>query len=78
VATKSSNVLYFYVNGVLYSTASNLNTTFSGNASVYIAQGHSGVNSLNGYIGESRIYNISLSAAQVLQNYNATKGRFGL
>jgi hypothetical protein len=25
-----------------------------------------------------RIYNIALSAAQVLQNYNATKGRFGL
>ena len=78
VATKSSNVLYFYVNGVLYSTASDLNTTFNGNSSVYIAQAHGGVNSLYGYVGESRVYNISLSAAQVLQNYNATKGRFGL
>jgi hypothetical protein len=26
----------------------------------------------------NRVYNIALSAAQVLQNYNATKGRFGL
>jgi hypothetical protein len=78
VATKSSNVLYFYVNGVLYSTASDLNTTFNGNSSVYIAQAHGGVNSLYGYVGESRVYNIALSAAQVLQNYNATKGRFGL
>lgn len=78
VATKSSNVLSFYVNGVLYYSMSDLNTTFTGNSSVYIAQAHGGVNSLNGYIGESRIYNIALSAAQVLQNYNATKGRFGL
>ena len=78
VATKSSNVLYLYVNGVLYSTASNLNTTFTGNSYVLIANGHAGVGTLNGYVGESRVYNISLSAAQVLQNYNATKGRFGL
>jgi len=78
VATKSSNVLYFYVNGVLYSTASNLNTTFTGNSYVLIANAHAGVGTLNGYVGESRVYNTSLSAAQVLQNYNATKGRFGL
>jgi hypothetical protein len=31
-----------------------------------------------GSIGLVQIYNIALSAAQVLQNYNATKGRFGL
>ena len=78
VATKSSNVLYLYVNGVLYSTASNLNTTFTGNSSLYVGQAHSGVASMYGYMGEARAYNISLSAAQVLQNYNATKGRFGL
>lgn len=78
VATKSSNVLYLYVNGSLYSTASDLNTTFTGNSSVYIAQAHGGVASLYGYVGESRVYNISLSAAQVLQNFNATRGRYGL
>lgn len=31
-----------------------------------------------GWIGAARIYNIGLTSAQVLQNYNATKGRFGL
>ena len=31
-----------------------------------------------GRIGSVRIYSRALSAAQVLQNYNATKGRFGL
>jgi hypothetical protein len=29
-----------------------------------------------GYQGDLRIYNRALSAAEVLQNYNATKGRF--
>lgn len=78
IATKSGSTLSFYVNGVLYGSMTNLTTTFTGNSSIYIAQAHSGVNSLNGYMGEARIYNISLSAAQVLQNYNATKDRFGL
>jgi hypothetical protein len=33
---------------------------------------------LNGRISLTQIYNRALSAAEVLQNYNATKGRFGL
>ena len=78
IATKSSNVLYLYVNGELYSTASDLNTTFTGNSSVYIGQAHGDVAAMYGYMGQARVYNISLSAAQVLQNYNATKARFGL
>lgn len=34
--------------------------------------------SLKGYISVARIYNKALSATEVLQNYNATKTRFGL
>lgn len=78
VATKSSNVLYLYINGVLYNNISNLNTTFTGNSSLYVGQAHNGVASMYGYMGEARAYNIALSAAEVLQNYNATKGRYGL
>ncbi len=78
IATKSGSSLTLYVNGSIVYTINDLNTTFTGNSSVYIAQAHSDVASLYGYVGESRVYNISLSAAQVLQNYNATKGRFGL
>jgi hypothetical protein len=78
IATKSGSSLTLYVNGSIVYTINDLNTTFTGNSSVYIAQAHGGVASLYGYVGESRVYNISLSAAQVLQNYNATKGRFGL
>ena len=35
-------------------------------------------NFLNGNIASFQIYNRALSAQEVLQNYNATKGRFGL
>ena len=31
-----------------------------------------------GYIASTQIYNRALSAAEVKQNYNALKGRFGL
>ena len=34
--------------------------------------------SLDGSVAISRVYNRALSASEVLQNYNATKGRFGL
>jgi hypothetical protein len=33
---------------------------------------------LNGNIATTQIYNRALTASEVLQNYNATKGRFGL
>lgn len=35
-------------------------------------------NTINGNIGLVQIYNRALSAQEVLQNYNSTKGRFGL
>jgi hypothetical protein len=34
--------------------------------------------SFSGNISSVRIYNVALSDSQVLQNYNALKGRFGL
>jgi hypothetical protein len=47
----------------------------------YAVFGRHGLNSIysfSGKIGVSHIYNRPLSAAEVLQNYNATKGRYGL
>ena len=32
----------------------------------------------NGNLAIARVYNRALTAAEVLQNYNAQKGRFGL
>jgi hypothetical protein len=36
------------------------------------------INTINGRIANTQIYNRALSSDEVLQNYNATKGRFGL
>ena len=51
----------------------------TGNNSVSIGRGgaFNGLY-LNGNIAQTLIYNRALTAAEVLQNYNATKGRFGL
>ena len=69
-----------YLNGVLESTVGN--TTFtSGNVNVTIAAGlvtGSPSNLLGANVAITRIYNIQLTDNQVLQNYNATKTRFGL
>jgi len=69
-----------YLNGVLESTVGN--TTFtSGNINVTIATGlvtGSPSNLLGANVAITRIYNRQLTDNQVLQNYNATKIRFGL
>jgi hypothetical protein len=82
--TWNGSFLNLYQNGVSVSSpvsqtinAQALNTNvdvggamFKGNAGI---QGY-----FAGYIPTSQLYNRALSASEVLQNYNATKGRFGL
>lgn len=68
-----------YVNGVL----SNFDPTYSyvghsGDGSVNLACFGPGGNLLNGKIAEVYCYNRNLSAVEVLQNFNATKTRYGL
>jgi hypothetical protein len=69
-----------YVNGVL--TNSGISTrAFSANSTnMQIGRTSEGFgdNYLRGKIPSIQIYNRALSADEVLQNYNATKGRFGL
>jgi hypothetical protein len=69
-----------YVNGVL--TNSGISTrVFSANSTnMQIGRTSEGFgdNYLRGKIPSIQIYNRALSADEVLQNYNATKGRFGL
>ena len=80
VWTKSANVWTIYVNGSLdvSSTLGNGTTSFSNNImwiGAYLGNGdqyYSG-----GNISNVQIYNRVLTAAEVLQNYNATKSRFG-
>jgi hypothetical protein len=78
-----------YINGVQTSTSTqllylngNLVTSTSGTSNLgtgYVI-GRRELSSvyLNCQIGLAQIYNRALTASEVLQNYNATKGRFGL
>ena len=79
----SSGEVKIYLDGVLKKTETIATT---GNVSLYggkitLGQDYHGSSnnySLNGNIFLSRVYNKVLTASEVLQNYNATKSRFGL
>ena len=77
VCTYNGSSKIAYVNGVQVASVAASGTLPTGQINQYIGR-HSSGYFFNGRIAESRVYNIALSAAQVLQNYNATKGRFGL
>ena len=89
VHTYNGTTQYLYINGVLvttYNRAASGNVTYdTSNTLLAIGADFNGTGYntgptlfANGKMPIVKIYNIALSAAQVLQNYNATKGRFGL
>jgi len=79
VVTHTSGGLYtMYVNGLAVDSATFTNSSIRSSSNpLYIGAGWN-PDYFYGNIGETRIYNVALSATQVLQNYNATKGRYGL
>jgi hypothetical protein len=77
VSTASNNT-YIYINSVLRGTGT-LSTNFSSTNSVGIGYTPVAGEYTVGNISSVRIYkNKYLSESEVFQNYNATKGRFGL
>jgi len=73
--TFSSGTAKIYINGELEASTSGLTST--SNTSALRLGSHAGANYfLNGDLAKVNIYNIALTDAQVLQNYNATKERF--
>jgi hypothetical protein len=77
--TLSGTTETVYKNGSLIGSRS-LNTTpsYSNTGDLDIARRNTNTLYLNGRVSNCKIYNRTLSAAEVLQNYNATKSRFGL
>jgi hypothetical protein len=65
-----------YLNGVEDGTSANT-TTFTGNQEIVIGAYSSG-NNFTGRISNVQVYNRALSSQEILQNYNATKKRYGL
>lgn len=71
--------IYLYINGVL----NDVDITYSagghgGDGSVNLACFSPGGNLLNGKIAEVYCYGRAITAAEVLQNFNATKAKYGL
>jgi hypothetical protein len=81
IVGNGTNVIY-YKNGTLFQTGPSLGTLSTGDSTRTLSVGR--VNNLtlsllwSGNISQISIYNRTLSAQEVLQNYNATKSRYNL
>ena len=76
--TKNGANTVMYVNGREIGTSTVSNPKTAGNAAVQIYESYApGAPSLSN-LNNLAIYNRVITGAEVLQNYNATKGRFGL
>ena len=74
----SNPQIYLYVNGVQDAVDINYGPAHSGDGSTNLACFGPGGNLLNGLIAEVYCYGRALTAGEVLQNFNATRSRYGL
>jgi hypothetical protein len=72
-----SRTVKWYINGILNRTvAASYTAATASSSNIRIGLGYTAY--FQGNIQTVRIYNIALTAQEVLQNFNATKNRFGL
>jgi hypothetical protein len=78
--TYGAGVKYVYINGVAVTTMTGLTGTISTNTTGLFlgAYGPGSSFQMDGKIAVSRVYNKALTQAEVTQNFNAQKSRFGL
>lgn len=78
--TSTSNTTKLYINSTEYITATHGTDSYTESNPLYLGYIGSGVGSLyfNGKIGACYFYTRGLSAAEVTQNFDATKTRFSL
>lgn len=67
----------FYINGVLINGPTAKSNSLVQNVA-YIGDQVTGAEKWTGYIGQVLVYNRALSANEILNIYNSTKGRYGL
>jgi len=75
--TTNLNGAKMYLNGSLFAQGTATNTNFATGKDIFVGGNRSGF-FLDGRISAIKMYNKTLSAAEALQNYNATKDRYGL
>ena len=81
VWNKTNNVLYTYSNGVLKQTKTiTISGILNSSTNLFLGSYNGGeyAQYFNGQIGVVRLYNKPLTAAEVLNNFNTTKGTYGL
>ena len=81
VLDPSNNKFYTYVNGKLKAlfNSSSCDGIKSSSSNFDLGSGTvSGNSTLNGNIAQFSVYSKALSETEVVQNYNALKGRFGI
>jgi hypothetical protein len=80
VATRTSTSTLLYINGTLLLTTTSAAINLSSSSKIFIARSGNdqtvGGIPFNGSIATTQIYNRALTAQEILQNYNATKGRY--
>jgi hypothetical protein len=78
IFTYDGSGLAIYSNGVSVGSTAFTGTPNSGGAGIRIGRRWDLENYFTGNIAISRVYNRALTSTEILQNYNAQKGRFGL
>lgn len=78
VGTYTSGSRILYINGVQVSSDTQTGTISTNASGMYIGSYNSGGYYYNGALSICRVYNRVLSAAEVLQNFNAVRGRYGI
>jgi len=76
--TSTVATAYLYQASGITTATNTVNHGSSNLNDIKIALDDAAARYFNGNIATAQLYNIALSAAEVLQNYNATKSRFGL
>jgi hypothetical protein len=76
----TANVGLYYFNGSPFSTVFVASSAATGVVNFPVTVGYGSVNNYywNGRIATTSVYNRTLSAQEIAQNYNATKTRYGL
>lgn len=77
---RSGSNIYLYVNGVLTATITSFTANIvPSNSTIYIGMSqHAPGQCFNGKISVAQIYNRALSSNEVVQNFNALRGRYGV
>jgi len=78
VGTYDLNNIKMYINGVLQITSTNTNNPTSSAGGINLMKRWDLGEYWGGYLNTVKIYNRALDSGEILQNYNASKGRYGL